>query len=98
MNKKNKPNDTDNFQLNYTITGSLTAKNPQTKNSIYDSAADEDIKFKIFYISSYASFYPLLYSSSLKISFQNINKIKPPKFNNNIIDVVVKFCKTLSLK
>ena len=58
MNKKKHPKNTDNFQLIETMTGSLSAKNPQTKNSIYESAEEEIIYSEIFDISFYASFYP----------------------------------------
>ena len=58
MSKKKEPMNTDNYQLNDFISGSLSARNPQTKYSIYDSAEEEDINSKIFLINSYASFYP----------------------------------------
>ena len=51
MNKKKDPKNTDNYKLNDFMSGSLSARNPQTKNSIYDSAEVEDIMYKIFNLS-----------------------------------------------
>ena len=51
INKKKDAKKTDKYKLNDFIYGSLSARNPQIKNSIYDSIDIETIVFKIFYIS-----------------------------------------------
>ena len=48
ISMKKLPINTDNYQLNYFIAGSLSARYPQIKNSIYESAEMETIEFKTF--------------------------------------------------
>ena len=94
--KKN-PKNTDNKSLKYLITGSLSARNPQIKNSNYASLEIEITVFIIFYISYFVSFYPFRCFISKKNSFKKINIMKDAKRNNKISDVVDRLIKALSL-
>ncbi len=55
---KNKPKNTDNCQSIDFIFGSTSARYPQIKNSIYESAEIVIIENVTFKISFYASSYP----------------------------------------
>ena len=79
------------------MAGSLSARYPHIKNSIYESAEMEMIEFVISVICFYASSYPFWYYISLKTSFKNMNKIKQPNRNRIIRDGVVRLTNALLL-